>query len=126
MKTTNHKGSLTLVPAGGLANRMRAVASAYRLCLAVGSRLHVVWFRDWALNAPFVDIFEPIEAPGIDLREAGVADAIVNGRPAGATCGCRRCPRPWRTNGGYTRKASRRSSSAASTSRRGPQGGGAT
>ncbi len=81
MKTTNHKGSLTLVPAGGLANRMRAVASAYRLCLAVGSRLHVVWFRDWALNAPFADIFEPIAAPGIDLCEAGVADAIVNGRP---------------------------------------------
>lgn len=81
METTNDKGSLTLVPAGGLANRMRAVASAYHLCRTVGSSLHVVWFRDWALNAAFADIFEPFSAPGIDLREAGLADALVNGRP---------------------------------------------
>lgn len=75
------KGVLTLVPSGGLANRMRAVASAYSLCLAVGSRLRVVWFRDWALNATFSDIFEPPGCPGVELCEATWADLLVNDRP---------------------------------------------
>ena len=75
------KGKLTLVPSGGLANRMRAVASAYNLCLAVGSSLEVVWFRDWGLNAAFCDIFEPVEAAHFSLREATLADHLVNDRP---------------------------------------------
>lgn len=75
------KGHLVLVPAGGLANRMRAVASAYNACRNTGGRLSVVWFRDWALNAAFSDIFEPICCDGISLREAGVLDFVINDRP---------------------------------------------
>ena len=75
------KGSLLLVPAGGLANRMRAVASAYNLCLATDSRMQVVWFRDWALNAAFADIFEPVDNNMFDLREARVCDFLLNDRP---------------------------------------------
>ena len=73
-----NSGTLTLVPSGGLANRMRAVASAYSLCEATGSRLQVVWFRDWALNAAFNDIFEPVDPSLFDLREARILDFIVN------------------------------------------------
>ena len=76
-----NSGTLTLVPSGGLANRMRAVASAYSLCEATGSRLQVVWFRDWALNAAFNDIFEPVDPSLFDLREARILDFIVNDRP---------------------------------------------
>ncbi len=72
---------LVLVPSGGLANRMRAVASAYHLCRATGSRLQVVWFRDWALNAAFRDIFEPIDDSLLSLREARWWDFAVNDRP---------------------------------------------
>jgi hypothetical protein len=70
-----------LIPAGGLANRMRAVVSAYNLCRAVGGKMQVVWFRDWALNAPFHDIFRPVDTSLFDLREARGLDFLVNDRP---------------------------------------------
>lgn len=76
-----NSSSLTLIPAGGLANRMRAIASAYNLCLAVGAPLQVVWFRDWALKAHFYDIFEPILTDGISLREARFGDFLLLDRP---------------------------------------------
>lgn len=46
-------GKITFVPVGGLANRMRAVASAVTLAAKSDSDLSIVWFQDWALNAPF-------------------------------------------------------------------------
>lgn len=75
------KGSLVLVPSGGLANRMRAIASAFNACRNTGSSLQVVWFRDWALNAAFGDIFEPLGCDDVSLREAGLWDFLVNDRP---------------------------------------------
>lgn len=75
------QGSLTLVPSGGLANRMRAVVSACQLCKQTGSTLQVVWFRDWALNAAFHDIFEPIDPSLLSLREAQPMDFFVYDRP---------------------------------------------
>ena len=65
-------GSLLFVPSGGLANRMRAVASAHELCKKVDSTLQVVWFQDWALSAPFHSIFE--ETPLVAIREATILD----------------------------------------------------
>ena len=76
-----NKTRLMLIPAGGLANRMRAVVSAYNLCRAVGGKMQVVWFRDWALNAPFHDIFRPVDTSLFDLREARGLDFLVNDRP---------------------------------------------
>jgi len=76
-----NKGSLIIVPAGGLANRMGAVMSACNLCRATGSILRVVWFRDWALNAHFYDIFESVDESLFDLREARWYDFLVNDRP---------------------------------------------
>ena len=76
-----NKTRLMLIPAGGLANRMRAVVSAYNLCRAVGGKMQVVWFRDWALNAPFRDIFRPVDSSLFDLREARGLDFLVNDRP---------------------------------------------
>ena len=71
-------GRLTLVPSGGLANRMRAIASAHCLCQQTDSSLQVVWFRDWALNAPFNSIFLP---QGLTIREATPIDYLLNDRP---------------------------------------------
>ena len=71
-------GSLLFVPSGGLANRMRAVASAYELCKKVDSTLQVVWFQDWALHAPFRSIFE--ETPLVAIREATMLDYILYDR----------------------------------------------
>ena len=52
-------GNITLLPIGGLANRMRAIASAVYLCRLSGSSLNVYWFRDKGLNASFAGIFNP-------------------------------------------------------------------
>jgi len=75
------KKTLLLVPSGGLANRMRAVASAWQLCRQVGSRLQVVWFKDWALSAAFHDIFEPVDPQLLALREANWGDCLLYDRP---------------------------------------------
>lgn len=73
-----NSGFFLHVPSGGLANRMRAIASAYTLTQAVGSRLQNVWFQDWALNAPFSSIFVP--QPQLLLREATLSDHLLYDR----------------------------------------------
>ena len=45
------------------------------------SRLNILWFKDWALNAPFGMLFEPIVKEGLSLREAGGCDALLFDRP---------------------------------------------
>ena len=50
-------GKLLFVPSGGLANRMRAMASAWQLAVHTGVKVETVWFGDLALNAPFHSIF---------------------------------------------------------------------
>ena len=54
-------GKITFVPVGGLANRMRAVASAVMLAGKTKSELSIIWFQDWALNAPFYQLFKPVD-----------------------------------------------------------------
>ena len=54
-----NKGKLLFVPSGGLANRMRAMASAWQMAQHTGVKVETVWFCDWALNAPFHAIFPP-------------------------------------------------------------------
>ena len=60
---------IILVPVGGLANRMRAVASAVTLTYRVRRKLEVLWFRDWGLNAPFFKVFEEPELMNISFSE---------------------------------------------------------
>ncbi len=42
---------IVLVASGGLANRMRAVASGLTLSQDTGAPLSIIWYRDWGLNA---------------------------------------------------------------------------
>ena len=74
-------GSLTLVPSGGLANRMYSIVSAYNLCQKAGVALSVIWFKDRFLSAGFSDIFRLMECDGIRLRDGDFLDYIVNDRP---------------------------------------------
>lgn len=71
--------SLTFIPSGGLANRMRAVASAYEMCRRTGVQLRVVWIKDWALNAPFREIFQPVGA--LHVCDATPLDILLYDRP---------------------------------------------
>lgn len=58
--------SLTLVPMGGLANRMRAILSAWSLSTRLGEPLRICWLRDKGLNARFSDLFEPVPQFHVD------------------------------------------------------------
>jgi len=74
---TSHPTFL-MVPSGGLANRMRAIASAYAMTQLTGNRLKVVWFQDWALNAPFRSLFIPQDI--LTPQEATLSDHLIYDR----------------------------------------------
>ena len=75
----NNKESLFFVPAGGLANRMRAIASAYTLSQRIGSSLQVFWFQDWALHAPFFSVFTLPNLP-LTIKDATCVDYLLYDR----------------------------------------------
>ena len=54
---------ILLVPSGGLANRMRAIASGLSLAKHTNSRLTVLWQKDKGLYADFTDIFKSEDLP---------------------------------------------------------------
>jgi hypothetical protein len=60
---------LTLVPLSGMCNRLRAIASARRLCTQLGARCSVVW--DWG---DFWRFFAPLP----DLKVVGAGPPIVD------------------------------------------------
>lgn len=63
---------LTLIPIGGLGNRIFAIASAIAYCAEQQCRLRIVWFRDWGMGARFRELFE---------LDGGVKDVeVVDGR----------------------------------------------
>lgn len=69
------------IPVGGLANRMKAVASSFILAQQNQIETNVIWFQDWALHAPFNTLFEPIHSPNICIKEASLIDHIIYDRP---------------------------------------------
>ena len=50
---------LYVVPTGGLANRLRAIAAGYALAKKTGRELIVLWHKDNGLNARFEELFTP-------------------------------------------------------------------
>lgn len=72
---------LTLVPVGGLANRMKAIDAAISLTQEVGAALRIVWFKDQGLNCRFNQLFSPLDLPNVTVKEASVADLFLLDRP---------------------------------------------
>lgn len=72
---------ITFVPVGGLANRMRSIASALSLARDLNTGIHIIWFKDKGLNCRFTDIFEPIRSDNLLFREAGIKDLLMYDRP---------------------------------------------
>lgn len=72
---------ITFVPVGGLANRMRAMASVLTLAQQTDSKLKVIWFPTWELYAPFDSLFEPIDEACTTLRNASMWDRFTLDRP---------------------------------------------
>ncbi len=61
---------LTLIPVGGLANRLFAMTSAMAYCRTNGISLRIYWFKDWGMGADFHRLFilSP-EAGAVDIRD---------------------------------------------------------
>lgn len=75
------QGTITLVPVGGLANRMKAMDAAYHLAKDCGSKLKVIWFKDKGLNCRFDQLFQHPTDSIITIREATFCDLILEDRP---------------------------------------------
>lgn len=72
---------ITLVPVGGMANRLWSIASGVSLAHACHTPLRIVWFKDQGLNGEFGQLFRPIPDERIILREAHSSDILRYDRP---------------------------------------------
>lgn len=72
---------ITLLPLGGLANRMRSIASGVSLARKYNSRLRIIWIKDAGLNCAFSELFHKWHLPDIRLKEASLTDRILYDRP---------------------------------------------
>ncbi len=52
---------LHILPSAGLANRMRVLASHLQLAHEIQIPVNILWYKNWAMRADFLDLFEPIE-----------------------------------------------------------------
>ena len=75
------QGTITLVPVGGLANRMKAMDAAYHLAKSCQSQLRVIWFKDQGLNCRFDQLFQHPTDSIITIREATFCDLLLEDRP---------------------------------------------
>ncbi|MGM9798418.1 MAG: hypothetical protein ACI3ZY_12785 [Parabacteroides sp.] len=70
---------LTLVPIGGLANRLYAITSAIAFCEDYDIDLKVVWFKDWGMGADFHALFELVgDHPHVEIVDATWKDYIYD------------------------------------------------
>ncbi|MGL4851359.1 MAG: glycosyl transferase [Phocaeicola sp.] len=72
---------ITLIPSGGLANRMKAIASGVALASELKQELIIYWFQTWGLQAPFAALFQPIRMPLVRFHEASNLDYLLRDRP---------------------------------------------
>ncbi|MCD8165270.1 MAG: glycosyl transferase [Bacteroides sp.] len=72
---------ITLIPVGGLANRLRTICSGIELARKHNYRIKIVWFKDKGLNSSFRGLFEPINLPDIFLKEGTLVDKLFIDRP---------------------------------------------
>jgi len=73
---------LTLVPEGGLCNRIYAVTSAVAFAKKHNIRLNVIWFKDRGMGAGFYDLFTLSSlVENIDIRDASFWDFFKYAKP---------------------------------------------
>lgn len=73
---------LTLIPYGGLANRMKALEALIVLTRDTTDLYSTaIWYKDKGLNCSFDQLFRPLEIPRLTLREANLLDYVFNDRP---------------------------------------------
>lgn len=61
---------ITLIPTGGLCNRLRAIASTLQTSKSNNCELRVIWNRYNGMNARFYDLFKPINEEGLSIEDS--------------------------------------------------------
>lgn len=78
----NMEADFTLVPFGGLGNRIYAICSAIAYCQENKKSLKILWFKDHNLNCPVSDLFSiNAESESINLVDASLMDLILRDNP---------------------------------------------
>ena len=76
------RANFTLIPIGGLGNRIYAICSTITYCILQNKSLEIIWFKDHGLNCPVKDLFSiNPEFKNITLRDAKLSDYILNDNP---------------------------------------------
>ena len=71
---------ITLVPIGGLGNRIEAISSVIAYCHAREIYLEVIWFKDHGLNCDFDNLFMINKSlKNIEIRNANIGDLFLGG-----------------------------------------------
>ena len=71
---------LTIVPTGGLANRMRVVVSALRVADEKGKNVNIVWQATKDCNARWEDVFVPFQKENVIISEGTHKNRIASKR----------------------------------------------
>lgn len=72
----------TLVPIGGLGNRIYAICSAIVYCRQQNKNLEIIWFRDHGCNCPVSRLFSIApEIKNVTLRDATFSDLLLRDNP---------------------------------------------
>lgn len=73
---------LTLVPDGGLCNRIYTVASAISFAKNHNLYLTVIWFKDWGMGAGFHDLFSLSPTlKNVEIKDASFIDFFEYAKP---------------------------------------------
>ena len=73
--------TFTLVPAGGLGNRILALCSAISFCIAKRRDLDIIWFKDPGLNCNYDKLFRLDTPINIQIRNARGFDFLLRDNP---------------------------------------------
>lgn len=69
MKKPDPIKKITLVPFGGLGNRMRTISSFIAYAGEYNYALEIIWSQDDGLACSFHDLFEPLQAEHVKIRD---------------------------------------------------------
>ena len=74
---------ITLVPVGGLGNRIEAISTAWAYCRTNGVKLQILWFKDPGLNCDYEQLFSIAQHAQelIEIRNGKGLDFLLRDNP---------------------------------------------
>ena len=73
---------LTLIPIGGLANRIYAITSAIAYCQVHSIPLKIMWFKDWGMGADFHTLFKLLPTiKDVEIKDGKWYDYLMLDKP---------------------------------------------